>query len=67
MEKHLLSEKIKETAETAGIDAVGFAEASEFSGYALKQHRRRDSKLTLPNARSIIVAGIYIAGVTLPG
>jgi epoxyqueuosine reductase len=67
MEKHLLSEKIRNFSETAGIDVVGFAEASEFSGYALKQHQRRNPKLTLPNARSIIVAGIYIGGVTMPG
>ena len=67
MEKQLLSEKIRNLSEAVGIDVIGFAEASEFSGYALKQHQRRDPKLTLPTARSIIVAGIYIGGVTLPG
>jgi epoxyqueuosine reductase len=66
MGKHLISEKIKSLAESLGIDAIGFTEASEFTGYVLSQHQRRDPKLTLQNARSIIVAGIYIGGVTMP-
>ena len=66
MEKHLLSEKIKSLAETLGLDAVGFTGASEFSEYLLNQHQRSDPKLTLPNAKSIIIAGIYIGGVTVP-
>ncbi|HHE74418.1 MAG TPA: epoxyqueuosine reductase [Desulfobacteraceae bacterium] len=66
MEKHLLSEKIRSLADSAGIDTVGFADASKFTGYALNHHQRRDPKLTLSNARSIIIAGIYIGGVTLP-
>ncbi len=64
MEKRLLSEKIKKFAESVGIDAIGFAEASEFSDYRLSQHQRRNPKLTLPNAKSIIIAGIYIGSVT---
>ena len=66
MEKHLLSENIRSLADSVGIDAVGFAKASEFTSYALNQHQRRDPKLTLPNAKSIIIAGIYIGGVTMP-
>jgi len=66
MEKNLLSENIRSLADSLGIDAVGFAEASEFTGYALNHHQRRDPKLTLPNAKSIIIAGVYIGGVTLP-
>jgi epoxyqueuosine reductase len=66
MEKYLLSEKITSLAESLGIDAIGFTAASEFHDYLLDQHRRRDPKLTLPNAKSIIVAGIYIGGVTMP-
>ncbi len=62
----MLTEKIKSLSESLGIDAVGFAKASEFSGYALNQHQRRDPKLTLATAKSIIVAGIYIGGVTMP-
>ncbi|MEA3232145.1 MAG: 4Fe-4S double cluster binding domain-containing protein [Thermodesulfobacteriota bacterium] len=66
MEKHLLSDNIRNLAESVGIDAMGFAEASEFASYALNHHQRRDPKLSLSNAKSIIVAGIYIGGVTLP-
>lgn len=66
MEKILLSEKIRTLAESEGVDAVGFAQASEFSDYLLYQHPRRDPKLALPNAESIIVAGVYIGGVTMP-
>ncbi|MBW2338651.1 MAG: epoxyqueuosine reductase [Deltaproteobacteria bacterium] len=66
MEKHLLSENIRSLADSLGIDAVGFTEASEFTSYALNYHQRRDPKLTLPNAKSIIIAGIYIGGVTMP-
>ena len=53
-------------AESSGIDAIGFAEASEFSDYALNRHQRRDPKLTLPKAKYIIVAGIYVGGLTMP-
>ena len=66
MNKDLLSEKIRKIADSIGIDALGFAEASEFSDYALRNAKRRDPKLSLPNAKTIIVAGIYIGGVTLP-
>jgi len=65
MEKHLLSENIRSLADSIGIDVVGFAEASEYTCYSLNHHQRRDPKLTLPNAKSIIIAGIYIGGVTL--
>lgn len=61
-----LSEKITDLAKTIGIDALGFARASEFKNYALSDSRRRDPKLSMPDARTIIVAGIYIGGLTLP-
>jgi epoxyqueuosine reductase len=64
--KHLLSEQIKRFAESLGIDAIGVAGSSEFYGYFLRKHQRRDPKLTLSNAKSIIIAGIYIGGVTMP-
>ncbi|MCP4625087.1 MAG: epoxyqueuosine reductase [bacterium] len=67
MEKYLLSEKLKSLAASLGIDAIGFTEACEFSDYLLDQHQRQDPKLTLPNAKSIIIVGIYIGGVTMPG
>jgi epoxyqueuosine reductase len=66
MDKQLLSEKIRSLADSAGIDTVGFAKASKFTGYALNHHQRRDPKLTLSNARSIIIVGIYVGGVTMP-
>lgn len=62
----MLSEKIKEIAISSGIDVLGFATASEFSGYALSHSIRRDPKLSLAEAETIIVAGIYIGGMTLP-
>jgi len=66
MKKNLLSEKITSLADSIGIDALGFAEASEFLDYALKNSKRQDPKLSLPNAKTIIVAGIYIGAMTLP-
>ena len=66
MTKHSLSKQIKSLGEASGIDIIGFANASEFSNYLLDTHQRRNPKLTLPNAKSIIVAGIYIGGVTMP-
>lgn len=57
---------MSELAGRSGIDVVGFADASEFKGYALRESCRRDPKLSLPAAKSIFVGGIYIGGVTLP-
>ncbi|MFC2053401.1 epoxyqueuosine reductase [Chloroflexota bacterium] len=66
MEETILSEKIRGLADSIGIDALGFAKAAEFTGYALSNSKRRDPKLSLPDAKTIIVAGIYIGGLTLP-
>lgn len=66
MEKHFLSDNIRSLADASGIDAIGFAGASEFTDYALGRHPRQNPKLTLPEAATIIVAGIYIGGVTMP-
>ncbi|MBW2123020.1 MAG: hypothetical protein JRH07_14435 [Deltaproteobacteria bacterium] len=66
MEKHVLSEKIRNLADTIGIDALGFAEPSEFTDYALKDSRRRYPNLSLPGAKTLIIAGIYIGWLTLP-
>lgn len=62
----MLSDKIRSLARSIGIDALGFAEASPFSNYALRESQRRDPKISLANAKTIIVAGIYIGGLTLP-
>ncbi len=66
MNRKTLSEKIRKTADLSKIDIVGFAKASEFAGYAINQHQRRDPRLTMPDAKSIIVAGIYIGGLVIP-
>lgn len=61
-----LSENIRRLADSQGIDVLGFTEAAAFDGYALSQSKRRDPKLSLPDAKTIIVAGIYIGGLVLP-
>ena len=66
MDPSRLSEKIRETAESVGIDALGFAAAAPFGDYAIANSKRRDPKLSMADAKTIIVAGIYIGGVTLP-
>ena len=65
-EKTILSENIRKLADSLGIDVLGFAEASEFEGYILNRARRRDPRLSLSDAKTIIVAGIYIGGFVLP-
>ena len=62
----MLSAKIRELAVTAGIDELGFTNAAEFCGYPVAGSKRGDPALSLPEARSIIVAGIYIGGLKLP-
>ena len=66
MKKDLLSKKIRNLADSIGIDTLGFSEASEFEGYILNRARRRNPRLSLSDAKTIIVAGIYIGGLTLP-
>lgn len=66
MENTILSEDIRKLAVSLGIDALGFAEASAFEGYLISQSKRRDPRLSLSNAKTIIVAGIYIGGLVLP-
>jgi len=66
MEETVLAENIKGLADSLGIDVLGFAEASEFEGYLLDRSKRRDPRLSLSGAKTIIVAGIYIGGLVLP-
>ena len=66
MKENHLSEQIRELAETCGIDALGFAPADEFTGYTIPYSIRKSPALSLPDAETIIVAGIYIGGLTLP-
>ena len=65
MNKELLSTKIRHLANSSGIDAIGFADASDFRNYALSHSRRQSPELSLHGARTIIVAGIYIGGLFL--
>jgi len=65
MKKESLSKRIRHLAHSAGIDALGFADASDFSDYSLSTSRRRDPKLSLQDARTIIVTGIYIGSFVL--
>ncbi len=62
----MLSEEIKNIAENSLIDIIGFTDAYEFSNYTLQQSKRRDPKLTLPQTKSIVIAGIYIGDITMP-
>jgi epoxyqueuosine reductase len=66
MSQETLSKEIEDLAYSLGIDAIGFSNADGFLQYKLRSSTRRDPKLSLPNASSIIVAGIYIGGITLP-
>ena len=66
MPNNTLTAKLNRLAEESGLDAIGFADASEFKGYRLGRSIRRDPKLSLPDAKTIIVAGVYIGGITLP-
>jgi epoxyqueuosine reductase QueG len=66
MGRSILSENIRKLADSLGIDVLGFAEASEFEGYVLTRSKRRDPRLSLSDAKTIIVAGIYIGGLILP-
>ncbi len=65
MGKNSLSEKIRSMSDASGIDVVGFADASEFLGYAFSDSKRRNPQLSLQDAKTIIVAGIYIGGLGL--
>lgn len=62
----MLNSEIRELANSAGIDVLEFADASSFTNYSLTNSKRKDPSLSLQNAKSIIVAGIYIGGLTLP-
>ena len=66
MHRAVLSESIRKLADSIGIDALGFAKATEFEDYALSRSVRRDPRLSLSDAKTVIVAGIYIGGLALP-
>ena len=65
-EKEILSDRIRRLAVNVGFDMIGFANTAEFSDYPLKTSLRQDPKRSMPSAKTIIVAGIYIGGLALP-
>jgi epoxyqueuosine reductase len=60
-----LKEEISEIVLDEGVDLVRFTDAGPFD-YALKDSPRRDPHLSLPDARTLIICGIYIGAVPLP-
>jgi len=66
MLNNTLTDKLNSLAEASGLDAIGFADASAFKDYRMNHSIRRDPVLSLPDAKTIIVAGSYIGGITLP-
>ena len=65
MDPHALAKKIIQTGNDSRLDAFGIADASAFESYLQADSIRRDPRLSIPGARSIIVAGVYIGGVIL--
>lgn len=61
-----MNEELKEIARSSGIDLVGITHGEPFSNYLWGDSLRRSPTLTMGNAKSIIVAGLYIGGLTLP-
>jgi len=61
-----LSHLILKIGEEEHIDIIRFTHASLFKDYLLASSPRRDPKISLPSARSIIVCGIYVGGFSLP-
>jgi epoxyqueuosine reductase len=65
-ERAALSASIRRLAAAQGIDVFGFAEASGFESYLSRRSKRRDPRLSLSDAKTIIVVGIYVGGFVLP-
>lgn len=61
----MLNEKILSLADSEDINLIGFTDVSPFEGYNFYGSKRIDPKRTLSDAKSIIVIGIYIGGMTL--
>jgi epoxyqueuosine reductase len=60
------SDQIRQLAQKQQIDVVRITYPGPFEGYPFSESPRRDPHLTLPKARSLIIAGIYIGGFRLP-
>ncbi len=66
MRKREIQDRIIDLARSHGIDVIGFTHASEFKGYLMKGSKRQDPRNAMPDAETILVAGIYIGGCVLP-
>ena len=62
----ILTIEIEQIADQSMIDIIGVTHAAPFSTYLLKNSPRIDPGKALTGAKSIIVAGIYIGGLTMP-
>lgn len=62
----LLSSRIRELADSIPVDVIGFANADPFADYGLGDSPRRDPRISLADAKTIVVVGVYIGGLVLP-
>ena len=53
-----LTKRVKEVALLSGLDLVGIASADSFEGYRWKDSIMRDPKLSMTEARSLVVVGV---------
>jgi len=62
----MLSDQIKQLAKEVEVDVVRITHADPFEGYLLPNSPRRDPHLTLREATSLVIVGVYIGGFNLP-
>jgi len=53
-----LTEKVKKFALSSNFDMVGIAPAEPFAGYRWKTSSMRDPKLSMPEAKSLVIVGV---------
>lgn len=51
------TERLKEVALSSGLDLVGIASADSFEVYRWKDSVMRDPKLSMPEARFLVIVG----------
>lgn len=61
-----LNQKIQGIAEAEGIDMIRFVSAEPFKEYLLTESPRRDPRITLPEAKTLIVCLVHIGGIEVP-
>jgi len=62
----MILSRIREIANSSGIDLIGIIDASPFENYNIEDSIRKVPNRTIAGARSIIVAAVYIGGMVLP-